>query len=287
MNNMDNNEFDEDVPHMSFFILGARHRYDILNELLKHEKLKPTEIASNLAIPLQNFSRDLNMLYRQWDWLGKDKDENYQLKPWARVMCSVLLPTVNFLAKNTSYFNEHDFGRLPKQFTNSIGVFAKSQHIKSVLRIESKEKSIFRNSNDYVYNILSEAKFSSELMKILEEKLSKGQQVRSIFSENTVLPENDESDDDGKLLNKNGKKIRQYLMKGQVKRKMMDNVNISIVMNESESLVMFPRLGKDTPDVSEGFYSNDKDFHQWCLDYFSYCWDDQSKSFERFEKNEE
>lgn len=26
------------------------------------------------------------------------------------------------------------------------------------------------------------------------------------------------------------------------------------------------------PDITEMFYGNDPMFHEWCLDYFRYCW---------------
>ena len=34
---------------------------------------------------------------------------------------------------------------------------------------------------------------------------------------------------------------------------------------------MFPTLDDET-DISEIFYSQNQAFHEWCLDYFRYCW---------------
>jgi len=35
--------------------------------------------------------------------------------------------------------------------------------------------------------------------------------------------------------------------------------------------VLFPTLDGDA-DMREMFYSKDHLFHEWCLDYFRYCW---------------
>ena len=52
---------------------------------------------------------------------------------------------------------------------------------------------------------------------------------------------------------------------------MKENIQVVVVLNEKEACVMFPRIGGDV-DVSEMFYSNSSDFHEWCLDYFKHCW---------------
>ena len=59
--------------------------------------------------------------------------------------------------------------------------------------------------------------------------------------------------------------------KGLVKRKMRQNVQTVLVLNEHEACVMFPNKDGES-DLSEMFYSNDPMFHEWCLDYFRYSW---------------
>ena len=52
---------------------------------------------------------------------------------------------------------------------------------------------------------------------------------------------------------------------------MKKDVKIVVVLNEKEACVMFPTIDGEA-DMSEMFYSNDTLFHEWCLDYFRYCW---------------
>jgi len=53
---------------------------------------------------------------------------------------------------------------------------------------------------------------------------------------------------------------------------MIPKVQVFVVLNDTESLVVFPNL-KGEVDLSFGFFSNDEKFHDWCLDYHSYLWE--------------
>ena len=65
--------------------------------------------------------------------------------------------------------------------------------------------------------------------------------------------------------------MKSLLEKGLVERKMKKDVSVVVVLNEKEACVIFPTLD-GTADMREMFYSNDLLFHEWCLDYFRYCW---------------
>jgi len=56
---------------------------------------------------------------------------------------------------------------------------------------------------------------------------------------------------------------------------MRENVQTVVILNEKEACIMFPKVGGEV-DMSEMFYSDDSVFHEWCLDYFKYCWDSSS-----------
>jgi len=48
-------------------------------------------------------------------------------------------------------------------------------------------------------------------------------------------------------------------------------VQTVVVLNEKEACVLFPNTEGES-DLSEMFYSSDPMFHEWCVDYFRYCW---------------
>lgn len=71
------------------------------------------------------------------------------------------------------------------------------------------------------------------------------------------------------LLEKLG--FKKLIEKGLVERRMKKGVKVVVVLNEKEAFVMFPNMGGEA-DMGSMFYSNDTLFHEWCLDYFRYCW---------------
>ncbi len=50
-------------------------------------------------------------------------------------------------------------------------------------------------------------------------------------------------------------------------------VKVIIVLNEKEACVCFPNLNGEA-DLTEMFYGDDYQFHEWCIDYFRDCWSD-------------
>jgi len=260
---LDSSEY-KSVPNMPFFILGGIHRYDIIRLLLQHDKLRPAQMAEKLDMPLQNFSRDLGTMYRQWDWLTRDKDDNYQLKPWVRTLCRIMLSTSSFITKNIEYWEDHGFGDVPDSFTQRIGVFDDTHRIRGRTRIAERWKKMYGNADSYIHNTFYEAEYSKEIMDIVYEKLRDGIRTRTIFSgdSHTLFP------DDHREITK---RFSRFKTNGQIEQRTKDRVSVSIIMTEKEAMVMFPRTGGRV-DIEEAFYGDGRDFHAWCQEYFEHCW---------------
>jgi hypothetical protein len=66
------------------------------------------------------------------------------------------------------------------------------------------------------------------------------------------------------------------LKKGLVERRMVEKMPVAVILNEKEATVMFPTLKRSqkVADLNSIFYSgrDNSFFHEWCLDYFRYCW---------------
>jgi len=73
------------------------------------------------------------------------------------------------------------------------------------------------------------------------------------------------------FLNLNKIGLKKLMETGRIKRKMKNDVKVVLVLNEKEACVMFSTIDGEA-DMSEMFYSNDPLFHEWCFDYFTYCW---------------
>ena len=103
-----------------------------------------------------------------------------------------------------------------------------------------------------------------DLDKPLVDQLKKGAKLQYILAENCTVPEGRKE-----MMKKLG--FQKFIETGVVERKMSKTIQTAIVLNEKEAFIAFPDLGGD-PDLSEIFYGDDPDFHEWCLDYFRYYW---------------
>lgn len=239
--------------------LASSQRLSILFKLLE-KKSTPTELAKNLDSTKQEVHRNFTRLMES-GLIKKNNDGKYSLTTFGEVVCTQV-PTLVFLSQNRKYFEGHSFGEIPHKFKMRCGQLASGNHIKGFSKVMEKWKSIYKNSDEYVYEILSEVPL--DLIEPLVKRIKKGVKFNYIFSESAVVPEGRKS-----LLKKLG--FDKLMEDGLVERKMADNVQTVLVLSEKEACVLFPDQNGES-DISEMFYSDDPMFHEWCLDYFRYCW---------------
>ena len=172
------------------------------------------------------------------------------------------MPDLVFVSKNRKYFEDHDFGDIPMKFIQRIGALAASQHVKGFVKVLEQWKEIYKNADEYIFEILSEVPL--DLIEPLIDRVKKDIKFNYIFSESAVVPKGRK-----KLLEELG--FKKLIEKGLVERKMKKVVQVVVVLNEKEACVMFPTIDGGA-DMRAMFYSKDHLFHEWCLDYFRYCW---------------
>lgn len=243
----------------NFLELASSQRLEILFELLI-KSTTPTSLSKKINATKQEVHRNFSRL-EQSGLIEKDKDGKYGLTTFGRTMCTQV-PSLVFLSSNRKYFEDHTFGNLPTKFIMRAGQLASAQHIKGVSKTLEQWKSIYKNADKYIYEILSEVPL--DLIEPLIKRVKKGVQFHYIFSENAVVPKGRKS-----LLKKLG--FDKLIEKGLVERKMESNVETVLVLNEKEACIMFPTTEGES-DITKMLYSDDPMFHEWCLDYFRYCW---------------
>ena len=239
--------------------LASSQRLSILFKLLE-KKSTPTELAKKLDSTKQEVHRNFTRLMES-GLIKKNNDGKYSLTTFGEVVCTQV-PTLVFLSQNRRYFEGHSFGEIPHKFKMRCGQLANGTHIKGFSKVMEKWKSIYKNSDEYVYEILSEVPL--DLIEPLVKRIKKGVKFNYIFSESAVVPEGRKS-----LLKKLG--FDKLIDIGLVERKMTNNVQTVLVLSEKEACVLFPDQNGES-DISEMFHSDDAMFHEWCLDYFRYCW---------------
>lgn len=242
-----------------FLEFASEQRLEIIFRLFA-KKSKVSVIAKELGATVPEVFRNFERLVKA-DLIEKDTDGSYHLTVYGMTVCNQI-PSLAFVAANKKYFKNHDFGDLPQKYIQRIGALEQNQHIKGFTKVMERWKNIIENANEYIYGILLEEPL--DLLEPIANKAKKDVKINSIFSESTIVPKGRKQlidKLDFKTLTKNG----------LVERKMRKDVKIGVFLSEHEACVMFPTLD-DEADISEMFYSQDKAFHEWCLDYFRYCW---------------
>jgi len=243
----------------NFLELASPQRLEILFKLLQ-KRTTATYLSKEIGATKQEVHRNFVRLEEN-GLIEKDRDGKYGLTTFGRTMCTQV-PSLVFLSQNRKYFEDHTFDDLPTKFIMRTGQLASGKHIKGVSKTLEQWKLIYKNAEQYIYEILSEVPL--DLIEPLIKRVKKGVKFHYIFAENVVVPKGRKS-----LLKKLG--FEKLIEKGLVERKMVKQVQTVLVLNEKEACLMFPNIEAEA-DITEMFYSDDPMFHEWCLDYFRYCW---------------
>lgn len=243
----------------NFLELSSQQRLHIIFRLLE-KKCKVTNMAKEIGATVQEVHRNFARL-EDGGFITKNMDGYYTLTTYGKTICSQT-PSIIFLSRNRKYFEDHTFGDIPPKFIMRIGQLANSVHTKGVSKVLEQWKSIYKNANQYIYEILTEIPL--DIIEPKVKRIEKGIKFNYILSESAVVPKGRK-----KLLAKLN--YDELIKKGLIERKMQKTVQTLIVLNEKEASVSFPNVESEA-DLTETFYSTDAMFHEWCLDYFRYNW---------------
>jgi len=230
-----------------------------------------SSIAKILDSTTSEMHRNLKRLSDD-NLISKNNDGLYHLTSYGKMVCTHV-DSWEFMKNNSEYFTKHELGKMPKLFLQSIGSLNNSQHVKGFVNVQDAWKKIYSNAKVYLNNILFEASYDAEILSTITSQLKKNIPISSIFLEDALLPESRKK----AISNKD---ILNAIQEQILIRRTIKDISTLVVLNEKEAFVMFPKSDGEI-DVSEGFYSNDEDFHHWCKEYFDYCMDSSGSFFEK------
>lgn len=259
-------KFSTEEISAELFEVGSDQRLNIILHL--NEKNWPiSALAKELDATVTEVHRNFGRLQKT-GFISKNVDGTYRLTVKGENICTQI-PSIEFVLKNSKYFEDHTFGDLPVKFRQRIGNLSKNKKIKGVVKVLEKWKQVHSNANEYIYNILAEVPYSKDIIDVVEKKLNDKIMISSIFAKNAIIPEERES-------TFKTKNFTKFVKDDLLVRKMVDSVSVVVLFNEKESCAIFPNLNGE-PDLSEMFYSDDSQFHEWCADYFEYMWKKSSR----------
>jgi predicted transcriptional regulator len=244
----------------TFFELASEQRLSILFRL-NEKKAKISQLAKDLNITMQEAHRNVNRL-QDAHLIEKDPEGIFSLTTFGNTIIKQI-PTFNYLSKHKDYFSEHILGELPIKFVMRLGALDRCEYVKGVVAILERWKDIYREADEYIYEIVPQVPIDL-IEPALARVKDKGVKYSYVFPKDVIIPKGRKD-----LLKKLGH--GELLNKGAIERRMVDRVQVAVILNEKNASVMFPTQKGET-DMNMMFFSADSIFHEWCLDYFRYRW---------------
>ena len=251
-----------------FLEIASEQRLNILMSLSK-ENLTISKLAKLLDATNPEIHRNVGRLSKN-GFIAKTPDGNYELTTFGQVVLP-LIPAISFVSENKKFFNAHDLSYVDKKFIQRIGSLQNKKQIKGFVKVLEKWKKIHENSEKFIYNILSEVPYSTDIIDIISDKLEKNISIKSIFLENVIIP-----DDRKQVFEK--KQFQKHVTKGVLERRMAKGNILGLLVTDKDAAIFFHN-NEGEVDLSEMFSSTDKEFREWCLDYFEDSWK-KSTSFQ-------
>jgi predicted transcriptional regulator len=258
----------------TFFELGSAQRMDIIFKIAE-SKCNLAKLSKDLDSTMPEVRRNIIRLTNS-GFIQKESDGIFLLTTFGKTILEQV-PTIDYLSRNKDYFLDHIFSPLPLKFRKRIGSLSNSILISGLVAVDETLKDIYDKSQEYAYAMIPEVPLDliESIAARLKKVENKGFRFSYVLPTHAIVPKRRRE-----LLE--ALKYSELLKKGTVERKMVNSLLIGVVLNEKQACVMFPRIQRNNnidADTTSMFYSDDPNFHEWCLDYYRYTWHN-ARSFE-------
>ncbi len=243
-----------------FFELAGDLRLSMLTKL-SQKNYRLSRLSSELEATMQEAHRNMTRLVDS-GLIAKDKEGGLVLTAYGRTVVTII-PSYEFLYRNSEFFLDHSLGDLPPKFIQRMGAFQSCEIVHGVMAILQRWKNLYSESERYIREIMAQVPL--DLIETVSGRVESGVKFSYIFASNSVVPKGRIQ-----LLQKVG--WRNFISKGLVERRMLPEVKVMTIFNEKQGCVLFPNM-KGEPDLNVMFYGEDKEFLEWCADLFSYQWE--------------
>jgi predicted transcriptional regulator len=271
-NSSNNSQYSLENTEQTFVELASEQRLSILFRLTE-EDTKLSQLAKDLGVTMQEVHRNVNRLM-EVGLIKKNSGGTFSLTTFGNTIIKQI-PAYDFLSRNKEYFSDHNLGEIPMKFVHRIGALNNSEYLSGMVAVIERWKQLYNDSSEYIYGMVPQIPL--ELIESVIPKVKNdGVIFNYILPQKAIVPKKRTQ-----LLTQSGFYDLLKMEKKVVDRRMVDRVHVAVVLNENQATVMFPTVkDKIVADMNSMFYSRDDSlFHEWCLDYFRYCWYN-SKSFD-------
>ena len=262
---IDVSKYSLEDTEQTFIELASEQRLSILLKLTERNT-KLSQLAKDLHVTMQEVHRNVNRLM-EVGLIKKSSEGTFSLTTFGNTIIKQI-PAYDFLSRNKEYFSDHNLGEIPMKFVHRIGALNNSEYVAGLVAVIERWKQLYNESSEYIFGMVPQIPLDlieSVIPKVKEERVK----FNYILPQKAIVPKKRTE-----LLRKSGFYDMLKMENKTVDRRMVDRVHVAVVLNEKQATVMFPTVkDKIIADMNSMFYSRyDPLFHEWCLDYFRYCW---------------
>jgi predicted transcriptional regulator len=243
-----------------FFELAGDLRLSMLSRL-NQKPYRLSQLATELDATMQEAHRNMTRLLGS-GLVSKHREGELVLTAYGKTIVA-MIPGYDLLYQNREFFLDHSLGDLPPKFVQRMGALQRCEVVRGVMAILQRWKNLYVQSDKYIKEIMAQVPL--DVIETVSGRIDKGVTFSYIFASNAVIPKGRTQ-----LLQKLG--WRNYISKGLVERRMLPEVRVMTIFNESQGCVIFPNM-KGEPDLNVMFHGQDPEFLEWCSDLFSYQWE--------------
>jgi predicted transcriptional regulator len=238
---------DTRIDLYGFFLeLGSPIRLRMLHILSEGIGYRNSELAKKLKISPQENLRHLGKLRDHG--LVVQEGREYILSQIGRLLLEGILPQINFLIRNSDFFQLHDFSVIPPILTKRLAELVDCQILKGATAIIAKAEDIITNANKQIWDIAKLV--TTNTSSLIASK--KGLDIRALVEK--------------------GSEASTKTIIGQ-ERRAIDHIDLGMVMSEREAYLRFPVSLTGDLSLNHALYGNDLNFINFCEDLFSFYWE--------------
>lgn len=250
---------------LDFLEIASEQRLNILKNL-KEKNLNISKLAKLLEATNPEVHRNVGRLSKN-GLIVKNPDGSYGLTTFGKAVLE-LIPSFSFISQNRNFFNLHTLDNIEKKFIHRIGALQSKKKIIGFVKVLEKWRKIHENADKFIYNILFEVPYSKEIIDVISEKLENSVNIKSIFFETAVIPE-----DRKKVFEE--RDFQKYITEGKLERRISRSKTLGLLITDKEAGVFFQK-SDGGQDLNEMWVSEKTEFREWCMDYFTECWKNSS-----------
>jgi len=248
-----------------FSALSNPLRIKILYQL-REKPLKPSQLAKSLKTSIQNLQRNLNQMMAS-NLITKNVEGEFVQSSIGEFVTK-RIPALTFLLQNMIYFRNHTLDGIHHELLQRLGELRNYRFYAQGMELWETAIEINQNVRQFAFGMA--AIMPTEQYKLASEPIKKGASYKIVFGRNSKV-DRDFYDPIKR------KQWNQAMKREQIQERFVEFVPITLQVTETTAAIDFANKKTGQSEIQGLFVSTDPSFRKWCMDLFSYYWNDVVK----------